>query len=131
MDNFLKATAGILISLILSLALKKYGNEFSALITILVCCMILALAANYLEPVFSFIEKLEQLGNLDSDMLNLLIKAVGIGLLSEIASTICIDTGNSSIGKALQILASTVVLWLSMPLFSALLDLVEGILVII
>ena len=131
MDNFLKATAGILISLILCLTLKKHGNDFATLITILVCCMVLAVAAEFLEPILSFIVTLEELGNFDSDMLDLILKAVGIGMLTELTCTICIDSGNSSMGKALQILASTVILWLAIPLFTSLISLIEEILVII
>ena len=131
MDNFLKATACILISLILFLALKKQGNEFATLITILVCCMVLMVAASYLKPILTFISELKELGNFDSDVLNLLLKAVGIGLLAEITSTICADAGNSSMGKALQILASTVILWLAIPLFTSLINIVKEILVII
>ena len=131
MDNFLKATAGILISLILCLTLKKHANDFATLITILVCCMVLSVAAEYLEPTLSFIVTLEELGNFDSDMLDLILKAVGIGILTELTCTICIDSGNSSMGKALQILASTVILWLAMPLFTSLISLIEEIFVII
>jgi hypothetical protein len=53
---------------------------------------------------------------------------IGIGILSEISALICADAGNSSLGKALQILGGTAMLWLSLPVFRTLVDLIRSIL---
>lgn len=131
MDTFLKATGGILIALILCLILTKQSKDISVLLTVLVCCMVSAVAIGYLEPVFDFFNKLESIANIDKQMLSVIVKAVGIGLLSEIVSLICTDSGNASLGKIVQILASCVILWLSIPLFTSLIELAEEILVAI
>jgi len=128
MTYFYQAAAGTLLACILCLTLGKQGKDFSILITIAVSCMILLLTTAYLEPVLDFIRRLELLGNLDNEMLSVLFKAVGIGLLSDIASVICMDSGNASMGKALHILSTAVILWLSIPIFNALLDLLQEIL---
>lgn len=126
---FLKATAGVLISIVICLAISKQGGDFSLLLTIAVCCMVITVAFSYIEPVINFIKKLESIGRLNSDMLEILLKAVGTGMLAEIAGLICADAGNVSMGKALKLLASAVILCMSMPLFNSLLTLVEEILV--
>jgi hypothetical protein len=41
---------------------------------------------------------------------------------------VCADAGNASLGKVLQILASAVILWLSLPVFTALIELIQKIL---
>ena len=88
-----------------------------------------ALAAmQYLEPVIRFIRELEELGGLDADSVTALLKVVGIGILSEIAALVCRDAGNASLGKTVQLLGSTVILALTVPLFSALLELIQKIL---
>ncbi len=129
MELFLKATAGILITLVVYLILAKQGKDFSLLLTVAVCCMIATAAMHYLRPVIDFFDKLQALGNLNLQLLNILIKTVGIALISEITAHICTDTGNAALGKTLQILASAVVLWLSLPLFTSLIDLIEEILI--
>ena len=129
MDTFVKALAGVLVTLMLYLVLSKQSKDFSVLLTVMVCCMITITAINYLKPVFDFIDRLETLGQLKPEMISILIKAVGIGLLAEITSLICSDAGNAALGKTLQILASGVILWLSVPLFSSLIELAEEILV--
>lgn len=131
MELFVKATAGALITMILYLILSKGGKEYSLLLTVAAVCMIAVIGFTFLKPVIDFIEKLISLGQFDSEMVKIVFRSVGIGLLAEIAGLICADAGNASLGKILQILAGAVILWLSIPLFTSLVDLVEEIMVAI
>lgn len=131
MSVFIKAAASILVALILHLILSKQGKDFSLLLTVAVCSIVAVTAFQYFEPVIDFFQNLQVIGNLDSDMLSIILRAVGIGLLSEITGVICSDSGNVAMGKMLQILASAVILWISIPLFTSLLTLVEEILIIV
>ena len=126
MDVFLKAIAAVLICIVISLAIAKQGKEFSLILTLCVSCMIVIAAVSYLKPVVDLIQRLAQIGQLNSQMLSIVLKAVGIALLSEIAEHVCKDAGNLALGKTLQILATAVILWLSIPLFNELIDLVES-----
>lgn len=128
MDIFIKAAGGVLVALVLHLILAKQGKDISLLLTIAVCCMVASSAVSYLDPVIVFFEKLQTLGQIDSGMLEIILKAVGIGLLSEITCLICTDAGNAALGKTLQLLASAVILWMSVPLFNSLISLVEEVL---
>lgn len=114
--------------MILCLSLTRQGKDFSLLLAVLACCMIAAVAVQYLQSVVDFFQTLEDMIPLDSSLLQIMLKVVGIGMVGEIASMICADSGNSALGKALQILTSVLILWLSMPLLESLLDLVSGIL---
>lgn len=128
MDILLKAVAGALVAVVLALSLSKQGKDVSILLVLAVCCMVFAAAGEYLSPVLDFFQKLEDVGKLDRQMLRILLKAVGIGILSEITGLICADAGYGALGKALQILTSAVVLWLALPLFTQLIDLAQEIL---
>ena len=61
-------------------------------------------------------------------LIAILLKAVGIGILSEITCMICTDSGNAALGKVIQFLTSAVILWLCIPLFTQLIELIEGVL---
>ncbi|MBQ5608450.1 MAG: hypothetical protein IIU86_05430 [Oscillospiraceae bacterium] len=128
MGVFLKAVAGILTALILWLSLDKHGKDFSILLTLAVCAMIITVAMSFLQPVVDFINKIQAIGNLDNDLLAVILKVVGIGLIAEISTLICKDAGNESMGKALQILASVVIVWMSIPVFEKLLSLLDNLL---
>ncbi len=128
MEQYFQIVAGVLLAVVLILSLQKQGQETALLLSVFVCCMVGCLAVGYLRPVLNFIRKLESVGSLDSEMLGTLLKVIGIALIAEISSLICSDSGNSAMGKALQFLASAVIVWLSLPMLTALLNLVEGIL---
>ena len=128
MDPFLKAAALVLITVILTLALGSKGKETGFLLAMAACVMVMILGISYLQPVMDFLRKLETLGNLNGDMTGILFKVAGIGIISEIVGMVCTDAGNSSLGKALNIAAAGVILWLSIPIFDALLELIQRIL---
>lgn len=128
MELFIRAASAVLLTVVLSLALGRQGKETAGLLSMIVCCMVVGIAIRYLEPVSEFLEKLEALGDLNGEMVAILFKIVGIGMLSEIAAMVCTDAGNASLGKTLQLLSSAVILWLCIPIFTALIDLIQGIL---
>ena len=128
MSDFLKATAGILTALILWLSLHKHTKDLSVLLTMVVCAMVIIAAVSFFRPVFDFISKIQKICNVDNDLLTIILKVVGIGLITEFSSLICKDAGNESMGKALQVLSSAVVLWMSLPVFEKLLSLLDKIL---
>ena len=128
MDIFIKATAVTLIVSLLYQMVSGRNKEIGTLLLVLGCCIILMTAISYIEPVFAFVEKLQTIGNLNNEMLVILLKSVGIGLLAEIAVLVCIDMGNASVAKTLQILATAVILWISLPMLNCLLDLIGKIL---
>lgn len=128
MERFYQTTACVLVAVILILTLRKQGNEIAFVLSVLLCCMVGFLAAGFLEPVVRFMQRLQKIGALNQELLNILLKIVGICFTAEIAGLICEDSGNGALGKALQFLASAVILYLSLPLLSKLLDIVEGML---
>lgn len=128
MDVFIKAAGCIIVTTILILVLSRSGKDISLLLSVLVCSMVALTAMHYLEPVFSFIEKIQILGNINNEMLNIVLKAVGIGLISEFTNLVCTDAGNAALGKTLQFMGTIVVLWLSIPLLDNIISLVEDIL---
>lgn len=127
MEPFWKAAALALIAGVLSLTLNNQDKEYGLLLSIAACLMVTAITVTYLKPVYAFLKELETLGDLRGDMLAILIKALGVGLASEIASMICTDAGNASLTKAIQLLGGAVILYLSVPMFSALMDLIQKI----
>lgn len=128
MTYFYQGAAAVLIGMLVCLVLDKQGKDYAALICVCVCAMVMLLAAAYLEPVLNFLRELEHLANLETSFIRILFKVTGIGILTEIARLICTDAGNASMGKVLQILSAAVILWLSIPIFQEMLDLIQKIL---
>ena len=125
MDTVFKVILGALIAVVLGLMVKQQGKDIALLLSIAVCCMVIAVGISYLTPVIEFIEQIQESTGTDPEFLRILLKSVGIGLIAEIAGLICKDAGNAALAKTIQILATAVILWLALPLMTALLELVR------
>lgn len=128
MDQYLRAAAAVLLAVVVCLTVGKQGKDMAVILSIAVCCMVIMVAIAYLRPVMEFLEQLESVGNLDRELTGAMFKIAGIGIMTEIAALVCADGGNASLGKALQLLGSAVILWLSIPMFNALMELIQRIL---
>lgn len=128
MDIYLKAIAGALVALLLCLTLSGRSKESSLLLTLLVSAMIVGVGMSYLTTVIKFFTRLQETVGLSTQLLQILLKAVGVGLIGEVASLICSDSGQAALSKAIHILTAAVILWIALPLYTQILDIIEGLL---
>ena len=128
MELYLKVTAGVLVTAILCLVLSKHSADISILLTLGVCCMVIGAAVSALAPVLQFAARLVDIGRLDHGLLNVFLKVIGIGLISQFAGLICVDAGNQSLSKVLQLLTTAVILCLATPILEQMLSLLENLL---
>lgn len=128
MDNFLKVMAAVLITSIVTLVLSKRCADISLLLTLVVCCIVIGTSVSYIHPILNFAYELIELGGLDTSLLGVIMKSVGIGMISQIAILVCVDSGNQSLGKAVQIMTTAVILSLSVPVLEQMLSLIETLL---
>lgn len=125
--TFIQTAASAIIGIILILTIRGKNGEIALLLSIACCCIALYGVVQILTPVRDFIEALMITSQIDTDLIKNLMKILGIGLIGEITSSVCADSGNTAIGKTVQLAATAMILYLSLPLFTALLELVERI----
>ena len=128
MDIFLRATAGILVAVLLCLVLSKQGKDYSVLLSLTTCVTTLIFAISYLQPIFSFFYRLMQLGGLSTELFNTLLKITGIGFIAQIACLVCSDAGNKVLEKTLQIFSVITILWIAVPILEEVLHMMEKLL---
>ena len=128
MSEFFKVAAGILTALVVWLCLSKYNKDISVLLSLAVSAMTIVAALAFFRPVIDFMKKLQSISDMDSEYVSVILKIVGIGVITEISSLICKDAGNASLGKVLQFFSSVVAIWMSIPIFEKLLSLLDTIL---
>ena len=127
MGTFLGACGAILLAVILIGNLNGCRKDMAALLSLAVCVMVALVALEYVRPVLDFVTELEHLGDLDTHMVQILLKLLGIGLVSEIAVLTCNDSGNASLGKSLQMLTMMVMLYHAVPLYRSLIAMLQEI----
>ena len=115
-------------SLILIMTLSKQEKDMALVLTMAVCCGVCVAALRFLEPVIAFLMGLEDLAALQGGMLGILLKITLIGLVGEICGLLCQDSGCASLGKAMQFLSTALILSQSLPVFEAMLELIQMIL---
>ena len=125
MEIYWKALGGLLIAVVLGLIL---GKDMSVMLSLAICAMVTAVAIHYFQPVLTALKQMEQAANFQGENFQILIKILGISLVSEISGMICADVGAGSMGKVLKILTSSVILWIAMPVFQSVLSLLQQIL---
>ena len=125
MNTVLKAISVCLIATVLWITLSSYNKNFALLLSVCVCCGILIPAYEYLSPVLKYFDELQNSSGWDPTAMQSVIRAAGVGILSELAALICTDAGNASIAKAIRILSTTCIMWLSLPMFRTLMELIE------
>ncbi len=128
MNIIFKIVGIAMTSVVLYLFLEKQNKDIAVLVSLAACCAITVLAVYYLDSVLAFIWDLKAIGRLDDSFIRVLLKAVGIGLVGEIAALLCSDAGNSALGKMIQISTVGAILWTALPLLSAILELMNQIL---
>ncbi len=124
MDIFIKAAAFAVLCTVLFLILSNHRKDIGTLLSVAAVCILGVVALGYLEHVFDFFDRLSAIAGFDGNLLQILLKTAGISILSDFCTIICTDAGNGALAKALQVLSTAIVLWMSLPLFENLLELV-------
>lgn len=127
MDAFWKAGAVVILTVILSAAVGKTEKDISVVLSVTACCIVLAVAMQYLSDVVVFLWKLSSASGYDHSFSGILLKITGVALMTELSSLISTDAGNSSLGKAMQILGNAVILFLALPLLESFFSIVQEI----
>lgn len=128
MDIFWKGIAVCLMTVVILLTFDHHSMNIGILLTLIATCMVCIFALSFIKPVFSFLQKLQNVTQLDGTLMRTLLKAVGISIVAELSALICEDTGNKTLSKAIQFLGTGAILWLSIPIMEQVLSLIEGIL---
>ena len=125
MDIIKVLLIGILVSITITL-IKQIKPEFTIFLIIGGCIVILGYIFNWFTPILTAIQKIIELTGISSILIENILKIVGIGYLTEFASNICMDSGNSSIADKVQLAGKCFILITSLPILTQLIEIVAG-----
>lgn len=109
-----------LISVFLGILLRQMRPEFSQLITLASCVLLLLGATACISPLISYLKELE--GGEMSNRFSLLLKALALGILTQTTAEICRDAGDSAIASKIELFGKAEILVLALPLITELLN---------
>lgn len=111
-----------LISLIIIIIIKQYRPEFTIYVSIAAGVIILLLIADKLTAIIDLLTSLANKTSINNEFLSLLIKITGIAILTEFASSVCKDSGETAIASKVDIGGKVIIIALSIPIISSLLE---------
>ena len=117
-----------LIALIIIILLKQYKPEFAVYVSLIAGALILMIAIDKLAGIISLLQSLANKASINTKFLTLLIKITGIAFLSEFAVSICKDAGEAAIASKMEIGAKLIIISMSIPIISSLLEIILKIL---
>lgn len=120
--NIFTVSAFALLACSAAVILKRFSDPIAPLVSTAAAVMIVSAAIVSLTPVIDFIKELEGGQGYDS-YYSVMLKGLGIAVLSESASDICRDCGEASIASKVELAAKVSMLILSLPLLNTLVSL--------
>lgn len=124
MSDIIKIIGIGFVTLIITIMLKEYKKDFAIYVSLIGGMLIIFLMIDYLESIVVFISGLS--GN--NEFILLLLKITGISILTEFATSICRDSGESSIASKVDLGGKIIVISMSIPVISATLNGLLGLL---
>ena len=111
-----------LTALIIIIILKQYRPEFALYTSIIAGIFILVLSLNNISGVIGMLKDLSSKANINSNFLGIILKITGIAILTEFAVSICQDSGESAIANKIEIGGKVIIITISLPIISTLLE---------
>ena len=117
-----------LISLIIIIIVRQYKPEFTLYVSLLAGAIILVFIMDKLDGIINLLTTLSNKTAINNEFLTLLIKITGIAFLTEFAVSICKDTGETAIANKVDMGGKVIIVPMSIPIISSLLETVVEIL---
>lgn len=109
-------------ALIVIILLKQYKPEFAVYVSLIAGAIILFLVFSKLDGIIDLLQSLANTAGVNSQFLSILIKITGIAVLTEFAVSICNDSGESAIASKVDLGGKVIIISLSIPIISSLLE---------
>ena len=117
-----------MIALIVIIIIKQYRPEFALYISIMAGVLILLISLEKMGEVVTLIQGISEKAGINGKFLSILLKITGIAILTEFAVSVCKDSGESAIASKIEMGSKVIIISMSIPIISSLLELMLNIL---
>lgn len=111
-----------LISAILSLVLRQYKGEYALLISLACSVVVMLFIMDGIAQVRDQLDAVLQTSLLNSELVGIVFRCLGVCILTELAGQSCRDAGEGAIAAKVELAGKIALLLMSLPLFLRLLD---------
>lgn len=109
----------------LSSVIRRSNSEYGLMLSLCASLLILGAVVASLSPVISLIEELVQLSETESGYISVLVKALVVCYITQLAADCCRDSGESSIASKIEFAGKIAVLLVAVPLYEGVIGIVK------
>lgn len=111
-----------LIALIIIIIVKQYRPEFTMYVSVAAGIIILLLVMDKLSAIINLLTNLANRTSINNEFIFLLIRITGIAILTEFASSVCKDSGETAIASKVDMGGKIIIIAMSIPIIASLLE---------
>ncbi len=111
---------------LLCMTVKQYKPEYALVCQLAGVIVVFVFAASSLEDVFSSLEGMISSSGLDVSFFKILLKALGISILTDISASVCRDSSNNTLAHAVEIFGKTIIVVMALPILKKLAEAAIG-----
>ena len=118
MSIIFKICGLLLLYVFISIVIRKYQPEYVFILRFFIITFILFISLDYIEDFISSIIETFNLFIIDSSHISLMIKVIGISILTDFISDTLYDNGETALSNIITILARIIIIILSLPVLN-------------
>ncbi len=109
----------------ISAVLKRFHGEFGLFASIAASILILVAVLSSLSPLLGLINELAEQAETESAYIAILLKALAVCFITQLAAESCRDSGEGAIASKIELAGKAAVLLIAVPLFESILGIVK------
>ena len=126
--EILKIIGIAILTSIMAVIVKQIKPEFYIVILLSGGIVILLMVIDQFKVIIDYFITIFSKTNLDISIFTSVLKVLGVGYLTEFANSICVDSGNSSLGDKVLLGGKIIILCMALPIITSLLDIIISLL---
>lgn len=128
MEEIIKIIGIALIALVIIIILRQYKPEYAIYVSMIAGILILFLAVEKITGIINLLQSISDKTYINKSFLSILLKITGIAFLTEFAVSVCSDAGEKAIASKIEIGSKVIIITMSIPIITSLLELIIEIL---
>lgn len=128
MAILLKIIAIAFVTILANILVKQTRPEIAIIISIVGSALIIIMMIDSIKQVLSNFFSIFKTTGINNNLLAPLFKIIAIGYIAEFASNVCVDAGASSIADKILFASKIIILLISLPIITTVIDMVVGLL---
>ncbi len=121
--NIWTICGAVIICLVFIISFGKWDNKSTIMVASALCIMIIVSSLENAIPIFNYVNELIHINSESGEYLSILIKSLGIALISSYTVGLCRSCNQDNIAFAVELFAKTEMIVLCLPVIRSLLEL--------